>query len=292
MWAIAVRMQISLHFAPHRNPPSHLILKGTDMSATEQFKRVWLITGASRGLGARIAEAALAHGDAVVATARNAAVVGQALRRQPALLAAAARRDDERRPRRAVEAALARFGRIDVLVNNAGYGLIGAVEEATAEEVRRALRDQRVRPAERHARRAADAAPPARAATSSTSRRSAATSRARLRGLLLDQIRGRGPLRGAARRAGAARHPCHGGRAGLLPHRVPRAAVAGRVAARIADYADTAGKVRTMRAAVSLQQPGDPVRLARAVVDLSRADTAAAPAAGQRHAAGDPRPHR
>jgi NAD(P)-dependent dehydrogenase (short-subunit alcohol dehydrogenase family) len=101
------------------------------------FNRVWFITGASRGIGARIAEAALAHGDAVVATARDATAIEQRFGAQPGLLAVALDVTDEAQAARAVAAALERFGRIDVLVNNAGYGLLGAVEEASADEVRR-----------------------------------------------------------------------------------------------------------------------------------------------------------
>lgn len=101
------------------------------------FPRVWFITGASRGLGARIAEAALSRGDAVVATARQAGTVTQRLGDRPGLLALDLDVTDETQATRAVAAALARFGRIDILVNNAGYGLMGAVEEASAEEVRR-----------------------------------------------------------------------------------------------------------------------------------------------------------
>ena len=107
------------------------------MTATNDFKRVWLITGASRGLGARMAEAALAHGDAVVATARNAADVVKRFGDHPALLGVSLDVTDEAQAARAVDAAIARFGRIDVLVNNAGFGLLGAVEEATADEVRK-----------------------------------------------------------------------------------------------------------------------------------------------------------
>ena len=106
-------------------------------TTTPTFKRVWMITGASRGIGARIAEAALAQGDAVVATARDTAAVEQRFGTQPGLLAVALDVTDEAQAARAVAAALARFGRIDVLVNNAGYGLLGAVEEASADEVRR-----------------------------------------------------------------------------------------------------------------------------------------------------------
>ena len=107
------------------------------MTTTPTFKRVWMITGASRGIGARIAEAALAHGDAVVATARDAAAIEKRFGVQPGLLAVALDVTDEAQAAQATAAALARFGRIDVLVNNAGYGLLGAVEEASADEVRR-----------------------------------------------------------------------------------------------------------------------------------------------------------
>ena len=101
------------------------------------FTRVWFITGASRGIGARIAEAALAQGDAVVAAARDAASIEKRFGTHAALLPVALDVTDEAQAASAVQAALARFGRIDVLVNNAGYGLLGAVEEATADEVRR-----------------------------------------------------------------------------------------------------------------------------------------------------------
>lgn len=106
-------------------------------STSSSYPRVWLITGASRGIGARIAEAALAQGDAVVATSRSAASVEQRLGAHDALLPLALDVTDETQARHAVGAALDRFGRIDVLVNNAGYGLLGAVEEATADEVLR-----------------------------------------------------------------------------------------------------------------------------------------------------------
>jgi len=101
------------------------------------FKRVWMITGASRGIGARITEAALAHGDAVVATARDAASIEKRLGTQPGLLAVTLDVTDEAQAAEATAAALRHFGRIDILVNNAGYGLLGAVEEASADEVRR-----------------------------------------------------------------------------------------------------------------------------------------------------------
>lgn len=105
--------------------------------SSASFPRVWMITGASRGIGARIAEAALAQGDAVVATSRNADAVAQRLGASNALLPLALDVTNEAQARHAVGAALERFGHIDVLVNNAGYGLLGAVEEATADEVRR-----------------------------------------------------------------------------------------------------------------------------------------------------------
>lgn len=107
------------------------------MTTSLTFKRVWLITGASRGIGARIAAAALANGDAVVATARDASSVTQRFGTQPALLAVSLDVTNEAQGIAVAKAAIEHFGRIDVLVNNAGFGLLGAVEEASADEVRR-----------------------------------------------------------------------------------------------------------------------------------------------------------
>ncbi|WP_031358365.1 oxidoreductase [Caballeronia sordidicola] len=106
------------------------------MTPQTSFKRVWMITGASRGMGAEITAAALAQGDAVVATARKSSAVTNALGSQPGLLAVDLDVTSESAAHQAVKLAMEHFGRIDVLVNNAGYGLAGAVEETSAEEVR------------------------------------------------------------------------------------------------------------------------------------------------------------
>ena len=106
------------------------------MTSTNQT-RVWLITGAARGIGLRIVEAALAAGDAVVATSRDVSALRERFDGNASLLPVALDVTDERQAAAAVAAALQRFGHIDVLVNNAGFGLLGAVEEASADEVRR-----------------------------------------------------------------------------------------------------------------------------------------------------------
>jgi len=97
--------------------------------------RVWFITGASRGFGALITEQALGAGDAVVATARNPQTVIDRFGNQPNLLAVALDVTDEAQANTAAEQAVKRFGKIDILLNNAGFGLLGAVEEATAAEI-------------------------------------------------------------------------------------------------------------------------------------------------------------
>ncbi|MET0220878.1 MAG: oxidoreductase [Tardiphaga sp.] len=99
--------------------------------------RVWFITGASRGFGALIAAEALAQGDAVVATARDPSAVITRLGAQERLLATRLDVTSETKAREAAGQAIKTFGRIDVLVNNAGYGLLGAVEESGASEVER-----------------------------------------------------------------------------------------------------------------------------------------------------------
>ncbi|HEY4296822.1 MAG TPA: oxidoreductase [Paraburkholderia sp.] len=101
------------------------------------FKRVWFITGASRGIGALIAEAALADGNAVVAAGRNVAAIVERLGQSAALLPVELDVTDEAQAKAAVRAAMDRFGSIDVLVNNAGFGLLGAVEESADRDVRR-----------------------------------------------------------------------------------------------------------------------------------------------------------
>jgi len=109
------------------------------MASTQQggFKRVWFITGASRGIGALIAEAALADGNAVVAAGRNVAAIVERLGESAALLPVALDVTDEAQARAAVQQAVEKFGRIDVLVNNAGFGLLGAVEESADKDIRR-----------------------------------------------------------------------------------------------------------------------------------------------------------
>ncbi|WGF86282.1 oxidoreductase [Marinivivus vitaminiproducens] len=102
--------------------------------------KTWFITGASRGFGLRVARRALQRGDTVVATARREAAVVAALGAQPNLLALPLDVTDEAQARSAAEAAVVRFGAIDVLLNNAGFGLLGAVEEASALEVERVYR--------------------------------------------------------------------------------------------------------------------------------------------------------
>ena len=94
--------------------------------------KTWFITGASRGFGALIMEAALAS-DAVVATARDPSSIAD----HPRLLRLPLDVTNEAQARDAAARAIEKFGRIDVLVNNAGYGLLGAVEEASAIEVER-----------------------------------------------------------------------------------------------------------------------------------------------------------
>ncbi|QQC66039.1 oxidoreductase [Paraburkholderia ginsengisoli] len=101
------------------------------------FKRVWFITGASRGIGALIAEAALADGNAVVAAGRNVAAIVERLGDSAALLPVALDVTDEAQAKAVVQMAMEKFGRVDVLVNNAGFGLLGAVEESADRDVRR-----------------------------------------------------------------------------------------------------------------------------------------------------------
>lgn len=101
------------------------------------MQKTWLITGCSSGLGRELVEAALARGDRVVATARNPRTLDSLAAKYPDTVRTKVL--DVTQPGAAATAvALAEqaFGRLDVLVNNAGFAFIGAVEEGTPEEYR------------------------------------------------------------------------------------------------------------------------------------------------------------
>jgi NAD(P)-dependent dehydrogenase (short-subunit alcohol dehydrogenase family) len=101
--------------------------------------KTWLITGASRGFGLRVAREALDRGDQVIATARRPEQITTALPDAgDRLLALPLDVTDAASAAAAVQAGVDRFGRIDVVLNNAGYGLVGAIEEvadATARDI-------------------------------------------------------------------------------------------------------------------------------------------------------------
>lgn len=237
--------------------------------------KVWFITGASRGFGLLIARQALARGDAVVATARNPRAVVAALGQHPRLLALQLDVGDAAQAAAAAGQALQRFGRIDVLVNNAGYGLLGAVEEASPDEVR-ALFDTNV------------------FGLHNVTRAVLPAMRKRRSGHVINIS----SVGGYAAYAGwgvysatkfAVEALSEALQQELAPLGVKVTVVepgffrtdfldASSLAAtttRIEDYADTVGAMRTFAAGVNHQQPGDPAKLATAMLTL--ADSAQPP---------------
>jgi len=100
------------------------------------MKRTWIITGSSRGLGRSLTEAVLAAGDNVAATARNTDDLNELVAKYPDTIYPVkldVTNNDE--VQAAIENTIARFGRIDVLVNNAGFGITGATEAYTKAQV-------------------------------------------------------------------------------------------------------------------------------------------------------------
>ena len=237
-------------------------------STSSDFKRVWFITGAARGIGARIVEAALAQGDAVVATSRDATSLQQRFGAQPGLLALALDVTSEAQAAAAAEAALARFGRIDILVNNAGYGLLGAVEEASADEVRR-LYDTNV------------------FGLLNVTRAVLPSMRTRRRGHVINISSLGGYRSGAGFGVYCSTKFAVEGLTEALADELSPLGIKATIIepgyfrtdfldarslsvsqARIDDYADTAGAVRTHAADLNHRQPGDPAKLAAAIVTL------------------------
>jgi NAD(P)-dependent dehydrogenase (short-subunit alcohol dehydrogenase family) len=244
------------------------------MTTDHDFKRIWMITGASRGIGARIVEAALAHGDAVIATARDTASLKERFGGNPGLLALPLDVTDEAQAAHAVEAALAHFGRIDVLVNNAGFGLLGAIEEASSAEVRR-LYETNV------------------FGLLNVTRAVLPSMRARRSGHVIN-ISSLGGYRAQTGGFGiycstkfAVEGLSESLRAELAPLGVHVTVVEPgyfrtdfldnaslTISPRIlADYAETAGKIREAARHINHNQPGDPVRLAQAMLTLVESPT-------------------
>jgi len=102
--------------------------------------KVWFITGSSRGLGRSLTEAVLAKGDKVAATARNPETLNDLVEKYPGqILPVKLDVTQYKEVYQAVTDAVAHFGKIDVLVNNAGFGITGAAEAYTDEQVRSQL---------------------------------------------------------------------------------------------------------------------------------------------------------
>ncbi|MEU7577300.1 oxidoreductase [Streptomyces sp. NPDC041068] len=233
---------------------------------------VWFVTGASRGLGAEITREALDRGHRVIATARDASAVLRAHPQEPdGLLAVSADVTEPGQLTAAVEAGLAAFGRIDVVVNNAGYGLVGAVEEVS-DKAARALFDVNVFGA------------------LNTLRATLPTLRAQGSGHVLNiSSVGGFATAPAVGLYGASKFALEGisealhGELSPLGVRVTIVEPGGfrtdflssssmRVApASIPDYAVGAGPVREALAENDGRQPGDPAKAAKAVVDITEA---------------------
>jgi NAD(P)-dependent dehydrogenase (short-subunit alcohol dehydrogenase family) len=110
----------------------------TENNAGTTAARVWFITGTSSGLGRALTEAVLDRGECVVATARRTEALADLERRFPdRVIALPLDVTDLEQARTAIDAAVRTFGRIDVLVNNAGYGALGALEELSDDDLRR-----------------------------------------------------------------------------------------------------------------------------------------------------------
>jgi NAD(P)-dependent dehydrogenase (short-subunit alcohol dehydrogenase family) len=107
-------------------------------SENNKKSRVWFITGTSGGIGRELVREVLRRGDSVVATSRNPQKVAETFtEHKDQLLVAAVDLENFDQITKSVQEGISRFSKIDVLVNNAGYGLLGAVEEADDHEIKK-----------------------------------------------------------------------------------------------------------------------------------------------------------
>ena len=228
----------------------------------------WLITGCSTGLGRALAEAVLAAGHNAVVTARDPGTVADLAEKYPGTaLVQQLDVTDHDRIRAVAGEAEARFGGVDVLVNNAGYGYRAAVEEGDEADVAQLFATnvfgpvamiKAVLPGMRQRRTGAIVN------VSSIGARICPPGSGYYCG---DEGRAGRAVRLAAEGAGAARHRGHHRRARRVPDRLRRA-FAAQSAEAIADYADTAGKRRKENDTVHGTQPGDPARAAQAILTV------------------------
>ncbi len=233
---------------------------------------VWFITGASRGFGIEIAREALRRGHHVVATARTPDPLSDILGPSDHLLVLPLDITDEAQAQAAVEEAIERFGRIDVLVNNAGVGLLGAVEEASDAETRTVF-DVNVH------------------GTLSVTRAVLPYLRAQRSGTIITITSSGGfvsragwgvycatkfALEGISEALKAELAPLGIGVIAIEPggFRTDALDTSSLAAATLVidDYADTAGQTRKIAAAANHSQPGDPARAAAVIVDLEHAN--------------------
>jgi NAD(P)-dependent dehydrogenase (short-subunit alcohol dehydrogenase family) len=116
---------------------NHALIHESTQQEIEDMAKVWLITGSGNGLGRDIVEAALAAGDSVVAGARRPEELDPLVQQYDKRLTPV-KLDvrDEQAAKAAVQTAVDNYGRLDVLVNNAGYGHIAPFEQTTSEEFR------------------------------------------------------------------------------------------------------------------------------------------------------------
>ena len=231
-----------------------------------QQGRVWFVTGSSSGFGRCIVEEALAKGERVVATARDPRTLADLVARAPDRVLAVrldVTKTDE--VRSAVAAAMERFGGIDVLVNNAGYTVLGAVEETSEEELRAAFEPlffgavattRAVLPHMRE-RRSGTIVQLTSVAGLTTHPGMSAYSAAKhaLEGLSDALAKEVGPL---------------GVRVLIVEPGMFRTNLLGpsfRALPAMAEYAGTVGLTRTYATQSDGQQPGDPAKAARAIVE-------------------------